>query len=57
VRILNTQCQLAVLAIVDDGNPWAGFSFKLVESEGDSSFVGYRTVGNMYIEKMDETYH
>jgi len=48
---------LAVLAIVDDGNPWAGFSFKLAESEGDSSFVSYRTVGNIYIEKMDETYH
>ena len=44
--ILDTECQLAVLAIVADGNPWTGFSGVLAEGDGDGGSVGYRFVSN-----------
>jgi len=55
--ILDTECQLAVLAIVADGNPWTGFSGVLAEGDGDGGSVGYRFVSNWHTKKIVETYH
>jgi len=45
-HIPDTECQLAVLTVVADGNPWTGFSGVLAEGDGDGGSVGYRIVSN-----------
>jgi len=45
-HVLDSKCQLAIPAIMVDGNPWAYFSVVVAECDGDGRSGGYITEGS-----------
>lgn len=49
-HVLDSERQLAVLAVAVDSNIWAGFSKILAECDSNGGSVGYRNVCNGYMQ-------